>query len=182
MAIRRFYLALLFSLVLRAGPSAAHDIDRVAGDILEIGVPAAALITAYEHDDAKGEAEWLRNTAASVLLTQALKFSFNQSSWGERPDHGGKGSFPSGHTALTASGAAFLSDRYGWEYGTPAWLLTGYVAYNRVEEHKHHWRDVIAGAALSYGISKLFVTPLGATHLGATIGPDWLGLRIERSW
>lgn len=161
-----------------AGPG---DPDKTAGDVLQFAVPLAALSVAWAKGDEEGEAEWARNTAASFVATQVLKAAVNSTSWGERPN-GGKGSFPSGHTAFAASGAAFLTERYGWEYGLPAWALTGYVAYTRVDEHEHRWRDVAAGAALSYGISKLFVTPESATHIAPIIGPKFIGLRWERSW
>jgi hypothetical protein len=60
--------------------------------------------------------------------------------------------------------------------------LTGYVAWVRVDNRDHHWRDVVAASALGYGVAKLFVTPENATHLAPVIGPDFLGLRWERSW
>lgn len=84
--------------------------------------------------------------------------------------------------AFIVSGAAFLDERYGWHYGLSAYLLSAYVAYVRIDEGAHVARDVIAGAALSYGVARLFVTPEPATHLAPVIGPDWLGLRWQRSW
>ncbi len=163
------------------GFAASGDLDKTSGDVLQFAIPAAALSVAWFKGDEEGEKEWLRNTVASVLATQATKLAFNSTSWGERPN-GGRGSFPSGHTAFAASGAAFLTERYGWQYGLGAWALTGFVAYTRVDEREHRWRDVAAGAALSYGISKLFVTPENATHIAPVIGPGFIGLRWERSW
>jgi len=87
-----------------------------------------------------------------------------------------------GHIAFAASGASFLSERYGWSYGVPAWLLTGYVANNRVQNGHHHWRDVIAAGAVSYGVGKLFVTPENAAHLAPVVGPQFVGMRWQRSW
>jgi hypothetical protein len=80
------------------------------------------------------------------------------------------------------SSAAFLQDRYGWQYGVPAYLLSGYVAYVRVDTEHHRWRDIIAGAALSYGVSKLYVTPQHATQIAPVVGPDYLGMSWKRSW
>lgn len=171
-------LLLLYSTISFAG---LKDPDKTAGDVLQFAVPAAALAVASFKGDDEGEKEWLRNTTASFLVTQAAKLAFNSTSWGERPN-GGRNSFPSGHTAFAASGAAFLTERYGWQYGIGAWAVTGFVAYSRVDEREHRWRDVAAGALLSYGISKLFVTPEAATHLAPIIGPKFIGLRWERSW
>jgi hypothetical protein len=64
----------------------------------------------------------------------------------------------------------------------PAYLLSGYVAYVRVDTDHHRWRDVIAGGLVGYAMSKLFVTPEGATQLAPLIGPDFLGMRWERSF
>jgi membrane-associated phospholipid phosphatase len=162
-------------------PALAVDQDRLAGDVLQFGPPVVALSIAFFRDDTEGEKEWLRNTAASAAAVQLTKLIFDQTALGRRPG-GGTGSFPSGHTAMAASGAAFLTERYGWEYGLPAWAVTGFVAYTRVDEGKHNWWDCVAGAALSYGISELFVTPQTATHLAPVVGPDFIGLRWQRSF
>lgn len=159
---------------------AATDADKMAGDVVQFVVPLAALSVAWSRDDVEGENQWIRNTGGSVLATEVAKLVFNQTSLGRRPN-GGRGSFPSGHTAMAASGASFLGERYGWEYAIPAWLATGFVGYSRVDEHAHHWWDVAAGAALSVGISKLFVTPQ-ATHLAPIVEPHLIGLTLERSW
>jgi membrane-associated phospholipid phosphatase len=80
------------------------------------------------------------------------------------------------------SGATFLDRRYGWRWGAPAYAASAYIAYVRVDENKHHWRDVIASGVLSYGVAMLFVTPEKATHLAPIIGPDFIGLRWGRSF
>lgn len=85
-------------------------------------------------------------------------------------------------TAFAASSAAFLQDRFGWKYGVPAYVMVGYVSYVRVATNHHRWRDIAAGVALSMGVSRLFVTPHDATHMAPIVGPDWLGMRIERSF
>jgi membrane-associated phospholipid phosphatase len=112
---------------------------------------------------------------------EITKLIFGNTGLGRRPN-GGTMSFPSGHTTLTASGAAFLTERYGWQYGIGAWAITGFVAYSRVDEGYHNWWDCVAAGALAYGISKLFVTPQSATHIAPIVGPKFIGLRWERSW
>jgi membrane-associated phospholipid phosphatase len=61
-------------------------------------------------------------------------------------------------------------------------MAAAYVAYVRVDEDKHHWRDVIASGALGYGVALLTVTPEHATHIAPVIGPGFLGLRWQRSF
>jgi membrane-associated phospholipid phosphatase len=157
------------------GPSVA------ATDILTAVVPLTGLAVAYFTDDIEGQKQWLRNTGVNQVLTTSLRVGFNETSLGERPN-GPPYGFPSGHQAFITSGAAFLGERYGWKWGTPAYMAAAYVAYVRVEEDKHHWRDVRASGALAYGVALLTVTPENATYLAPVIGPDFLGLRWQRSF
>jgi membrane-associated phospholipid phosphatase len=161
--------------------TSAKAISEIPGHVVMSALPVTALAIAYFKDDTEGEKQWLRNILANQLLTSLARLGFNETSWGRRPTGNGYG-FPSGHVAFAASGAAYLEERYGWEYGVPAWLLTGFVAYVRVENDDHRWRDVVASSVLAYGVGKLFVTPQFATHLAPVIGPDFLGLRWQRSW
>ena len=161
--------------------SAALAASEFSGTFVMTAIPVAGIATAYLKDDGEGEKQWLRNLLANQLLNSAARLGFNYTSLGKRPDGTGYG-FPSGHVAFAGSGAAFLEERYGWEYGVPAWLATGFVAYVRVDNRDHHWRDVVAASALSYGVGKLFVTPENAVHLAPVLGPDYLGFRLGRSW
>ncbi len=173
--------AILACLCLHSGTAAANDVDLIVADVVMVAIPLTGIAMAYFDDDKEGEKEWLRNTIANQVLTSAARIGFNYTSWGKRPNGDGYG-FPSGHVAFASSGASFLLERYGWQYGVPAYMLTGFIAYTRVEHDIHHWRDAAAAAVLSYGVAKLFVTPQYATHLAPVIGPDYMGLRWQRSW
>lgn len=181
MSRRRYCLAALLLLLTVLPSQPAHADDAIIGDVVMTAIPVTAFAVAFFKDDAEGEKQWLRNLAANQLITSAARLGFNQTSWGERPN-GHPYGFPSGHVAFAGSGAAFLSERYGWHYGLPAWIGTAYVAYNRVDNRSHRWRDAIASGAIAFGVGKLFVTPENATHIAPTIGPEWIGLRWQRSW
>jgi membrane-associated phospholipid phosphatase len=155
--------------------------DIWAADILTGVVPLTGLAVAYFTDDTEGQKEWLRNIVVNQVLTSALRLGFNETSWGRRPDGNDYG-FPSGHVACVMAGATFLGERYGWKWGAPAYLASAYVAYVRIDNDKHHWRDVIAASALAYGVALLTVTPKNATFLAPIIGPDFIGLRWQRSF
>lgn len=173
---------MIAALGLPAVPAAAGDGTAIlATDIMTAVVPLTGLAVAYFSDDTEGQKQWLRNISVNQILTSALRLGFNETGLGERPNGHSYG-FPSGHVAVVASGATFLGQRYGWKWGTPAYLATAYIAYVRVDEDKHHWRDVIAAGALSYGVALLTVTPEHATSLAPVIGPDFLGLRWQRSF
>ena len=180
-ALRRLVAVVTITFGLLNVTTVARGADDISGHVVMSVIPVTALAIAYFRDDVEGEKQWLRNLLANQLLTSAARLGFNYTSWGKRPNGDGYG-FPSGHVAFAASGASFLQERYGWEYGVPAWMLTGYVAWVRVDNGNHHWRDVVASSVLAYGVAKLFVTPENATYLAPVIGPDYLGLRWERSW
>lgn len=148
-------LAALCSLAVPA-TARATDSDLLAGDILQYAVPAAALAATWHFDDREGRWELLKDYGSTMLTTYALKIAFNKTSLGTRPN-GGDYSFPSGHTASACSGGFFLQRRYGWQWGAPALAAALYTGWSRVDEHEHRWRDVIAGCAVGYGFSLLFV-------------------------
>jgi membrane-associated phospholipid phosphatase len=164
---------------LHAGPASAKR--ETPGDIVMIMVPVTGLIIAHHKGDPEGSKQLWRSVAGGVVAHAITAYAFNKTSWGTRPN-GGQYAFPSGHVALVVSGAAFLQDRYGWRYGVPAYAASAYVAWLRVDTGHHRWRDAIGGAALAYGVSKLFVTPQNATQLAPVIGPDFIGLRWGRSY
>jgi membrane-associated phospholipid phosphatase len=176
--------ALAALLALHAVPAAAgeeYTNSELSADLITAAMPLTAFAIAHYKDDGDGEGQFLRSNAVSLVLTTVLRGAFNETSWGPRPN-GNEYAFPSGHAAFVTAQAAFLQERFGWKYGVPAYLLVGYVSWVRVDSDHHHWRDIAAGVALSWGVSKLFVTPNDATHIAPVVGPDWLGMRLERSF
>lgn len=158
-----------------------YSSQTLSADIITGLVPFWTFWIAHGKDDSHGEGQYLRSTGASLVLNSVLRLGFNETNWGERPN-GSPYGFPSGHTAFMASSAAFLQDRYGWQYGVPAYALTGYVAWVRVDTGHHRWRDVTAGALLSWSVSKLFVSPLDEPTITPVIGPKHLGMQWKQSF
>lgn len=139
------------------------DPDLAAGDIFQVLNPLLATGVTLYKGDYQGTKQYAYNFAATFAATQVLKYSLNGTSWGKRPN-GGSESFPSGHTSSACSAAAFIGDRYGWQYSLPLYGTALFTAYSRVDEHYHHWRDVIAGCVLAVGVSKLITTPYTEQH------------------
>ena len=75
-----------------------------------------------------------------------------------RPDQSNRQSFPSGHTSVSFAAAATLENRYGWKAGLPAFVIATFVGVARVKARKHHWYDVLAGAAIGTGSGFLLTT------------------------
>ena len=179
LAARMILGGLLAALPLSA--SAADATTLLVGDVVTGLSPFVSFGIAYFKDDTEGEKQWARTIAINEIVNTGLRVGLNNTSWGRRPD-GSQYGFPSGHAGFVFAQAAFLQERYGWKYGVPAFVVASGVSYIRVREDKHRWRDVIAGGGLAYGISFLTVTPLGALHLAPVVGPDWIGIRFQRSF
>tara|TARA_B100001540_G_C15577687_1_gene538017 strand:- start:86 stop:655 length:570 start_codon:yes stop_codon:yes gene_type:complete len=119
------------------------SIERV-GDFLQIGLPLAGLSITKYHKDSSGTAQFWKSFLSSNLTTFLLKIIIDK----ERPNGHCCESFPSGHTTAAFSGAMFIHQRYGGEYGIPSLLLASFVGYSRVYAKKHYWIDVFCGAAI----------------------------------
>lgn len=168
---------LLCGVFLSLNVSAKKSFEE-AGDILQYVPTAAGYSLSAFKKDAEGVKQLTRSTLATAVLTAGIKEAVNTTSWGERPN-GGQRSFPSGHTSLACSGAAFLNERYGWEYGLPALAIAGTVAASRVESDRHHVRDVVAGCALSFIVNEFFVIRPEYEKLVPVIGPKFIGFRLK---
>lgn len=118
-----------------------------AGTALAVALPVTAgAITLYKQDW-DGSLQLFVSTALTVGTAYGLKQIVRE----QRPDHSNYGSFPSDTAALAFAPAQFLWQRYGWEYGVPAYAVAGYVGYSRVDAKKHHWWDVAASTGISLG-------------------------------
>lgn len=143
-----------------AGLLAASTAGACADTIANLGTDTAIAlpiiaggITLYKQDWT-GSAELVVDTVGTVGIAYGLKHIIKE----RRPDGSDFQSMPSDTSALAFAPAQFLWDRYGWEYGVPAYAAAGFVAYSRVEAKKHHWYDTVASAGIAFGISKLFTT------------------------
>ncbi len=180
--IRLYFCAVMTIMFCLHSGSAAAIEDELPADIITGLVPFGTYALArYKKEDRKGESQYLRSLGVALVLNSSLRYSLKNTEWSTRPN-GSPYGFPSGHASFMTSSAAYLQTRYGWKYGLPAYALTGYVSWVRVDTDHHRWRDVLAGAALSFGVNQLFVTPQDAPQIVPVIGPDSLGLRWQRSF
>ena len=160
---------LLLPILLIAGSGAAHaaaSIDtkpltstqkniETLGTGVAIALPlTAGVITLWKHDRV-GSAQLVVETVLTVGTAYALKNIVHE----ERPNGTDDHSFPSGTTALSASGSSFLWGRYGWEYGLPAFAATQFVSYSRVQARDHHWYDTLASSGIAAGYGYVLTTP-----------------------
>src|SRR5665213_3521886 len=147
--------------------SAAAASSESLGTDVAIALPAiAGGITLYK-DDWKGAAQLTVDTIATVGIAYGLKHVIRE----QRPDKSDFQSMPSDTAALAFAPANFLWDRYGWQYGVPAYAAATFVAWSRVDAKQHHWYDVTASAALAFGVSKIFTTSYHPRGLSYGVAP-----------
>lgn len=138
-------IPLVFAAVIAAEPAQASKKGwDNASRVGEVALVAAALGLPAVEGDRGGL--WQAGASVGVAFgaSELLKESFPE----RRPDGSDNRSFPSGHTSISFASAATLHNRHGWEVGAPAYLVASFVGLARVEADKHHWYDVVAGAAL----------------------------------
>ncbi|MCE0494792.1 phosphatase PAP2 family protein [Vibrio salinus] len=164
-----FCISILLTMFLCAKAFAKSKDLEEAGDILQWGIPVTAGIISSVKLDGEGLVQLGEGAMWTAISTHFLKVSLNA----QRPN-GQDFSMPSSHTSAAAQGAAYLQFRYGWKYGVPAYLLTGLVAYSRVDNDYHYWRDVIIGAALGTAI-QYSVTLGGFSVTNLAIAPYFDG-------
>ena len=104
---------------------------------------------------------WLIALVAQIAIVYLLKFIFNSTSWGTRPEGDGL-AFPSAHTSNSFFGAmwmftaaAFPGDLSRILISILWVILAAIVAYSRVIAMRHHVRDVIGGAILGMAVAFL---------------------------
>ena len=139
---------------------------RTSGDVGAILLPVAGLTAILINKDWEGLKQGVFAGATTLGVTYALKYIVKK----DRPDHSDNHSFPSMHTSVSFTAAAFIQRRYGWKWGLPAYVLSTYVGWSRDYGKKHDWWDVAAGAAIGAGSSYIFTRPFAKKH-ELTISP-----------
>jgi len=142
-----------YELIQKSRPFSIDSLEDY-GDILQYLLPWAALLTLALHGNSEAAWTWVYAGSATTILTHLLKFLFNFTTLGKRPNGHGA-SFPSGHTSIAFMGAVFFHFYVGIYWAIIPYLLAALTAYSRVSAKKHWIRDVIAGAVLG-----IFVTYL----------------------
>lgn len=155
-------LLILLSAMLVAGTAGAQgrrSVDLTTDVAMFVPAALGAGVSLCK-GDYEGFVELGKTVAVSTAVTYILKYSIKKG----RPDGSGADAFPSNHNQLAFAGATFLMKRYGWKWGVPAYVVSGYVAWGRMYAQKHDIWDVLAGAAIGVGSGFLFTTPFAKKH------------------
>jgi len=171
-------LLILLSLLLTPFSLFSKSNTEKIGDFFFLAIPLSAYGTTLYLDDKEGQTQFYKSYGTAIGSTLLLKYTIDE----ERPDGDGRDSFPSGHTASTFSGAAFIHKRYGLEYAVVPYLASIYTAYSRVKSDKHHIHDVIAGAIIGEISSWYFTSPYKNLNFSPEAGAGYKGIRINYKW
>jgi membrane-associated phospholipid phosphatase len=139
---------------------------RTSSDIMAAVTPLACLATTLALQDWEGLKQGAFAGATTVAWSYGVKYLVKK----ERPDKSDAHSFPSLHTSVSFTGAAFLQRRYGWKWGAPAYAVASYVGWARTYAKKHDWWDVSAGAAFGILSAYIYTKPFAQKH-NLTISP-----------
>ncbi|HEY1613670.1 MAG TPA: phosphatase PAP2 family protein [Rhizomicrobium sp.] len=130
------------------------------GDGVAIALPVAAAGISLWKDDWNGVGQLALDGLATVGTVEALKHLVKE----HRPDYSDDRSFPSATSAVAFAPANYLWDRYGWQYGVPAYGGALFVGATRIISNQHYWWDVATSGVIALGYTKLFVSPLRKTY------------------
>lgn len=184
--MRRMLLAVLIAATLYAAilsrpagaaePADAHFAQQISDPGVMLITAGAAALPLLD-GSSQGGSEALRTVdalAASFLVAKALKSATRV----PRPDGEGHDSFPSDHATLAFAAATMAADRHPKQ--APYWYGgAALIAWSRVRLNRHRPHEVLAGAAIGYGLAKLerklprglliapFVDPTGGGGLEA---------------
>lgn len=140
--------------------SGSRKAVRQSTDIMAAVTPVACMVTVLALQDWEGLKEGAFAAATTMGVSYALKYAIHK----DRPDKSDDHSFPSLHTSISFTGAAFIQKRYGWKWGIPAYAVASYVGWGRTYAKKHDWWDVTAGAAIGIGSAYIFTKPFAKKH------------------
>lgn len=147
-------------------PSSSQKTVRISSDVLALSLPLSAAIASVATRDWTGLKQFALTTATNAGVSIILKYAIKE----DRPDRSNHHSFPSMHTSVSFSSAAFIQRRYGWKWGVTAYAAATYVGWARVYSKKHHYWDVLAGAAIGAASAYIYTRPF-AKKLNLEISP-----------
>lgn len=131
-----------------------YDLGQVVG----WNKPGSKEARNYGYTDSHNWPRFIVNTGASVVVAFGAKTALKAMVKEERPDHSDNKSFPSGHAAMAFAAARSIDKEFRKDC---IWIpIAGYAAatavgIERVASDRHHWYDVVAGAAVGFGAAEL---------------------------
>lgn len=167
----KYLIILILTLVTTANTQA--QFVKKSTDILCLVPSATAAVNTLARHDRKGMLQLALSSATCIAVNYGLEAAITK----ERPDGTGSHAFPSTHTAAAFNGATFLTRRYGWKWGVPAYAIATYVGWGRIYSDRHDIWDVLGGAAIGTGTALIFTRPYKTKTAEITLSPTFGGGR-----
>ncbi|MDE2133432.1 MAG: phosphatase PAP2 family protein [Alphaproteobacteria bacterium] len=169
-------------------PARASTNTETLGTGVAIALPVVAGGITLWKDDFTGSAQLLTSTFLTVGTVYGLKHFVRECrpfATPCAPNSPNWNSFPSDTSALAFAPAQFLWQRYGWQYGVPAYAAAAFVGWSRVDAKQHHWWDVATSAAISLGYNELITTryrPRSGFYSDLQASPDGVYASLNYRW
>ncbi len=146
-----------------------------SGNILFLAAGVGLPLLSDGHDGRNHALRAADALGTSVLLAEGLKSLVRE----KRPDSNAHDSFPSGHATAAFAVATVEGSLHPRQ--APYWYLgAALISASRVRLHRHTPGDVVAGAALGIGISRLELSQPRGLILSPFITPDGMGVQMTR--
>lgn len=123
----------------------------LSNSIVPFGIASGIFLLADGKNHAGQTRGAIEGIGATAVATEILKYVVH-----ERRPSGGLHSFPSGHSSFAFALATAIGENHP-NTRLPLYALATAIAASRVNVHAHYTHDVIAGAALGFGITKYFM-------------------------
>ena len=75
-----------------------------------------------------------------------------------------------------------MHKRYGLKYALPLYVGAIYTGYSRIQVHRHHPRDVAAGALISALSAWYFTTPYERLQVTPVVESRYQGVNMRYSF
>lgn len=124
------------------------DTANVVGHpVLHLGIAGAWYMAGYEFKDLKTYNVG-KNMLSALIITDLSTLALKGACAGTEGPSGQNFSFPSGHASSTFALASVLHEAYGPVVGVPMYGVAGWVAFERLDDRKHMFSDVIFGGMM----------------------------------
>ncbi len=125
--------------------------------LLQLGVAGAWYMAGYEFKDLKTYNVG-KNLLSALIITDLSTLAIKGACAGTQRPNGDHYAFPSGHASSSFAMAAVLDNAYGHAVGIPMYAFAGWVGFERLDDRKHMFSDVVFGSVLGLVIGHSVAT------------------------
>lgn len=164
----------------RAGDSTEIQLARGISRQGIVAMMTGAIVVPLVVEPHAGPTRSLR-TFDAMLSAAAVSIALKRLIHAPRRDHSANEAFPSNHATVAFAAATMASDYRPSQ--APIWYsAAALVCWSRVRQRRHRVSEVVAGAALGYGMAKLEQHLPRGLILSPIIDPDSDAAGVQVTW